>query len=158
MPTTVRRGCDKLADARNHAVVARWVVTVVDPSGRIGVRCPGMSVVEGRIVQFGREGGFGFIRADDYDEDVFFHVNDVVQGAHAVRVGSAVELRVSEGDRGLRADDVVLLDLPAGQHGGDVVAEVTEALLGADPTLTAAQILNARDAIVKLLDRDPRDD
>lgn len=131
-------------------------------------------MVTGRVVRFDELRGYGFVSPDSGGEDVFIHVNDLTFDKRHVAQGTLVEFEVEEGDRGLKASRVRLLDhddsrpsrsRPDGQSGqngpdddelGDVLSvgefttELTEALLRSSPTLTAEQILHIRQQLIKL--------
>ncbi|MGK5640776.1 cold-shock protein [Streptomyces sp. URMC 126] len=130
-------------------------------------------MVTGKIVRFDEFRGYGFVAPDTGGEDVFVHVNDVQADKRLIVPGAFVEFAVEEGERGLKASRVRLLDRapgrpadalaedpvpgPAGEDGDcDVLSakeftdEVTELLLGAAPTMTAEQILLVRRRLVRL--------
>ncbi|WP_221903387.1 MULTISPECIES: cold shock domain-containing protein [Streptomyces] len=132
-----------------------------------------MSVVTGKIIRFDEFRGYGFVAPDTGGEDVFVHVNDVQADKRLIVPGAFVEFSVEEGERGLKASHVRLLDRasarpaevpaegyvpgPSGDDGDcDVLSakeftdEVTELLLGAAPTMTAEQILLVRQRLVRL--------
>ncbi|MEU5160954.1 cold shock domain-containing protein [Streptomyces sp. NPDC020875] len=67
-------------------------------------------MVAGRVVRFDGMRGYGFIAPDHGGEDVFLHVNDLLIPEQYVRPGLAVEFEVEEGDRGLKASSVRLVD------------------------------------------------
>lgn len=102
------------------------------------------------------------------------HVNDVDADKRLIVPGTFVEFTVEEGDRGLKASNVRLLDRTAaprsaqlsvagypahsgGEEGDcDVLStkefldEITETLLSAAPTMTAEQILLVRQRLVRV--------
>lgn len=116
----------------------------------------------GEVLRFDDTRGYGFIAPDDGGEDVFMHANDLRDEKYLFRPGVKVSFDVEDGDRGLKASGVRLLDEPAAPRparvaqpraddgAGDVLSraeyrhELTEALLEAAPTLTAAQIVQLR--------------
>ncbi|WP_204009199.1 cold-shock protein [Virgisporangium aurantiacum] len=134
-----------------------------------------MDVTTGRVVRFDRGRGYGFIAPDGGGDDVFVHTNDLEADGHAVAVGTRVRFQIVDGGRGLKAFDVrVLAD--DGSNGAatpvvrapqvvpapptpevddefdvlsekEFVAEVTELLVNAGPTLTAGQIVDIRKAL-----------
>jgi cold shock protein len=67
----------------------------------------------GRIVRFDETKGYGFITPSDGGEDIFVHANELTDRGLRVSAGSQVEFRVVEGDRGLKAYDVRIIDQPA---------------------------------------------
>ncbi|MBZ4318337.1 cold-shock protein [Streptomyces huiliensis] len=131
-------------------------------------------MVTGRIIRFDEFRGYGFVAPDTGGEDVFVHVNDVQADKRLIVPGAFVEFTVEEGERGLKASHVRLLDRvpsarpaeppaepytpgPPHEDGDcDVLSakeftdEVTELLLGAAPTMTAEQILLIRQRLVRL--------
>lgn len=59
-------------------------------------------------MRFNAKRGFGFIRLDDSEEDIFFYYNVIdMDGFKTVKVGSPVEVEVEKTDKGLRAKKVV---------------------------------------------------
>ncbi|MFB6147699.1 MAG: cold shock domain-containing protein, partial [Candidatus Nanohaloarchaea archaeon] len=48
---------------------------------------------------------YGFIETEDMDDDVFFHVSELPEGA-GVEEGDEVEFEQEEGDRGPKAVNV----------------------------------------------------
>jgi cold shock protein len=123
-------------------------------------------VVSGKVLRFDDVRGYGFIAPDDGGEDVFMHANDLRDEKFLFTPGTSVEFEVVEGDRGLKASSVRILErgqarTPGGPSSEDEVmcdvlsprelmTELTEALLEAAPTLTAAQIVQVRQRIAKL--------
>jgi cold shock CspA family protein len=135
-------------------------------------------VVTGKILRFDEFRGYGFIAPDDGGEDVFMHANDLLDDKYRYRAGLRVSFGVEDGDRGLKATDVQLLDPPIGPPPAtrrapattsrpvgpdedddgllDVLSraqferELTDVLLEAVPTLTAAQVLQVRRHVADL--------
>ncbi|MEU3214812.1 cold shock domain-containing protein [Streptomyces sp. NPDC006971] len=125
------------------------------------------------MVRFDSARGYGFIAPDHGGEDVFLHVNDMLIPESYVHTGTLVEFEIEDGDRGLKASSVRLAEGPDGKpltpprptasHGGstdddalcDVLSsaaftrEVTDILLESAPTLTGAQILQVRGALLQ---------
>ncbi|AKT51101.1 cold-shock protein [Arsenicicoccus sp. oral taxon 190] len=128
-------------------------------------------VIQGEVLSFDAVKGYGFIAPMDDGPDVFLHVNDIVGDRAQVRPGVIVEYVPEEGPKGPKASEVRALgddsedrrapgrvrvaeplpgreDRPEGEV--DVLsprefeATVTELLLRAEPTLTAAQVLHLR--------------
>ncbi|MFF9588351.1 cold-shock protein [Streptomyces sp. NPDC014646] len=130
-------------------------------------------MVSGRVVRFDSARGYGFIAPDHGGEDVFLHVNDMLIPESYVHTGTLVEFEIEDGDRGLKASSVRLAEgpdgkpltppRPAASHAGsadddalcDVLSsaaftrEVTDILLESAPTLTGAQILQVRGALLQ---------
>ncbi|KNB53120.1 cold-shock protein [Streptomyces caatingaensis] len=129
-------------------------------------------MVTGKIIRFDEFRGYGFVAPDTGGEDVFVHVNDVHADKRLIVPGAFVEFVVEEGERGLKASQVRLIDRgaravdsPAQTFGGhaagddgdcDVLSgkefldEVTELLLSAAPAMTGEQILLVRQRLVRL--------
>jgi len=138
-----------------------------------------MTLMVGRVVRFDRAKGYGFIAPRDGTEDVFLHVHDLLDDEQLIRPGTVVEFDVGEGDRGLKAFDVRIVrsDGPtpgsgapppapltrAGDADSDGLCEVvrraefsrevTEVLIDAAPSLTAAQIVQIRQRLLASAER-----
>ncbi|MET9859169.1 cold shock domain-containing protein [Streptomyces smyrnaeus] len=69
-------------------------------------------MVAGRVVRFDGARGYGFIAPDHGGEDVFLHANDLMMPESFVHTGVAVEFEIEDGDRGLKASAVRLLERP----------------------------------------------
>ncbi|WP_335937866.1 cold-shock protein [Streptomyces sp. PTD5-9] len=131
-------------------------------------------MVSGRVVRFDSARGYGFIAPDHGGEDVFLHVNDMLIPESYVHTGTVVEFEIEDGDRGLKASSVRLAEGPDGKpltpprpapsaHSAspdddtlcDVLSsaaytrEVTDILLESAPSLTGAQILQIRGAMLQ---------
>jgi CspA family cold shock protein len=125
------------------------------------MRC---GVVAGKVLRFDDVRGYGFIAPDDGGEDVFMHANDLRDEKFLFTPGTTVEFEVVEGDRGLKASGVRVVERGPSRSSGpsdedvmcdvlsprELMQELTEALLEAAPTLTAAQIVQVRQRIAKL--------
>ena len=130
-----------------------------------------MIVVRGSIVSFDRVKGYGFVAPDSGGEDVFVHVNDLLDDKSLMVPGRVVQFSVDQGDRGPKASNVtVVLTEPAHGHSAagsagsadfgddlcdvltvpDLEHELTEMLLHVDPPLPGSQILNVRKRVVAL--------
>ncbi|CAM3297403.1 cold-shock protein [Kibdelosporangium persicum] len=121
-------------------------------------------MISGKVLRFDDVRGYGFIAPDDGGEDVFMHANDLRDEKFLFTPGTAVEFDVVEGDRGLKASSVKILDRGQARTAAtqddevlcdvlsprELMQELTEALLEAAPTLTAAQIVQVRQRIAKL--------
>ncbi|MFF8791071.1 cold-shock protein [Streptomyces sp. NPDC015125] len=134
----------------------------------------------GTVVRFDEVRGYGFLAPDTGGEDVFVHVNDLRDDKQLFRSGLRVEYTAEAGDRGLKASDVQVLEpvrtaavrRQAPVAGGperpgsaesdedllcDVLShtefrnELTEALLDAAPSLTAAQLVQVRRRVLELV-------
>ncbi|MET7638434.1 cold shock domain-containing protein [Streptomyces sp. NPDC005438] len=128
-------------------------------------------VEQGKVVRFDDVRGYGFIDPGDGTEDIFMHANDLTDEKHLYKPGALVEFRVEQGDRGLKASMVSLVEpAPSSQRTVAVSAgnsedsddlcdllsprefqqELTEVLLESAPTLTAAQIVQVRKGLDRL--------
>ncbi|MGW3144518.1 cold-shock protein [Streptomyces sp. NPDC001177] len=128
-------------------------------------------MVTGRVVRFDGARGYGFIAPDHGGEDVFLHVNDMLIPESYIRSGTAVEFEIEEGDRGPKASSVQLAKNADGTpvtpplsaavrqaardealcdvlHRDEFLRDVTEVLLEAAPSLTGAQIVPIRTALL----------
>src|ERR1700734_2541759 len=57
----------------------------------------------GRVLQFDRERGYGFIAADDGGEDVFLHASVYEGDSDELSPGMRMEFKIMAGDRGRKA-------------------------------------------------------
>lgn len=128
----------------------------------------------GKVLKFDEVRGYGFVAPESGGADVFMHANDLVGDKHLFTAGSLVQFEIEKGDRGDKASSVQLVQqassssdeslvtlnspyspdtqgrrvishepqsvAPASQLAGDI----TELLLEASPSMTAAQILQVR--------------
>jgi CspA family cold shock protein len=120
-------------------------------------------VAEGKVVRFDRTRGYGFIAPESGGEDVFVHANELDALESAIGPGTKVSFQTIDGERGLKAYDVRLVDpIARPEHNKaptvaavaddecevlaehEFLAEVTEQLIAAVPTLTGAQIATVR--------------
>jgi cold shock protein len=69
-----------------------------------------MVMATGKVIRFDEIKGYGFIAPSNGGEDVFIHANEVTDRGLRVFPGTRVEFRVVEGDRGLKAYDVRVLE------------------------------------------------
>lgn len=133
-----------------------------------------MVATTGKILRFDEFRGYGFIAPDDGGDDVFMHANDLRDEKYLFRPGARVAFEVEDGDRGLKASDVRIVERVTGMPGRpatpamlarsgpadeddglcDVLsieefrAELTETLIEAAPSLTAAQIVQVRQRLL----------
>ena len=69
-----------------------------------------MAVEKGRIKWFSEEKGFGFIERTQ-GEDVFVHHSAIVAtGRKTLHENDRVEFTVTQGKKGLQAEDVTIVD------------------------------------------------
>lgn len=134
------------------------------------MRMKAVVVTTGEVLRFDESRGYGFIAPDDGGEDVFVHANDLHGEKYLFRPGTRVSFEIEDGDRGLKASGVSVVESapsrsagysapepahrPATQHEGDELCDVlspdefrrelTETLIEASPSLTAAQIVQIR--------------
>lgn len=73
----------------------------------------------GKVKWFSQEKGYGFIQQDS-GPDVFVHHSQIQSsGFRTLNEGERVEFDVIEEPKGLKAQNVVRLDAPAGGNGGE---------------------------------------
>lgn len=129
----------------------------------------------GKVVRFDESKGYGFVAPDEGGEDVFIHVNDLDFDKRLLAPGVRVEYIAEHGDRGLKAGQVQIVDSPKPVRRasvpavvedaetteyddvvGDVLSpqefsvELTEGLLRANRGLTAEQILDVRQVVIRI--------
>lgn len=130
----------------------------------------------GKILRFDEVRGYGFIVPREGGEDVFMHANDLVDEKYLYQAGREVEFYLEMGDKGPKASEIRLVDRSARRaptvrpdrdadpDGPDDLdddtldvlttaefrAELTEALIEADGTLTAAQLKRVRTRVLEL--------
>lgn len=125
-------------------------------------------VATGKIVRFDRVRGYGFIAPDNGGEDVFMHMNDLEGDEGQLSVGTRVSFDVVDGERGLKAYGVQVLEAarPAPRSYGpsrpadheelcevlspsEFTQKVTELLIDAAPEMTAKQIVSIRSRLAE---------
>ncbi|GGP94592.1 cold-shock protein [Streptomyces roseolilacinus] len=130
-------------------------------------------LMTGKILRFDEVRGYGFIVPREGGEDVFMHANDLVDEKYLYQSGREVEFYLEKGDKGPKASEIRLVDraarrapAPRADREGDLDdldddtldvlttaefrAELTEALIEADGTLTAAQLKRVRTRVLEL--------
>jgi CspA family cold shock protein len=64
-------------------------------------------MASGTVKWFNGEKGFGFISQDDGGSDVFAHYSNInAQGFRELREGQRVEFDVTQGQKGLQAENI----------------------------------------------------
>jgi cold shock protein len=72
----------------------------------------------GIVIRFDELRGYGFITPDSGTEDVFMHANDLLDDKYLFHPGVRVEFEVEDGERGLKASDVRIVDNGGGARDG----------------------------------------
>lgn len=62
--------------------------------------------MQGYIINFNKEKAYGFIRSDEYEENVFVHISNV-KNSQTLEVGQEVTFEIQKTQRGLSALNVV---------------------------------------------------
>ena len=66
--------------------------------------------IRGTVKWFNNAKGFGFVTRQDSEEDVFVHFRSIQgEGFRTLNEGQAVEFTLTEGPKGLQAEDVLKL-------------------------------------------------
>lgn len=63
--------------------------------------------MQGKVALFKSQKNFGFIEADEADEDIFFHVSEIE--GDSIEEGTEVEFDQEDGDKGPKATNVTEL-------------------------------------------------
>jgi len=63
---------------------------------------------KGTVKWFNTEKGFGFITREKGD-DVFVHINSIMDGGRSLSEGQRVEFTVTQGKKGLQAESVTVV-------------------------------------------------
>lgn len=66
----------------------------------------GGAAVRGTVVRFDQVKGYGFVCPVDGGEDLFVHVNDLLDEKYLIKPGVLVEYTEEQGERGLKASAV----------------------------------------------------
>ncbi len=85
----------------------RIVLTTKTRKGYDARRTPFRSMAKGTVDFFNDTGGYGFIKTEDADDDVFFHMEDV--GGPDLEEGQEVEFDIEQAPKGPRATNVTRL-------------------------------------------------
>lgn len=63
---------------------------------------------KGTVKWFNNAKGFGFIRTDNEDEDIFVHHTSIQSdGYRTLKQGEVVQFELTRGDKGLKAENVL---------------------------------------------------
>jgi len=74
----------------------------------------------GKIIRFDMDKGYGFIAQDNGGDDVFLHVNELVNVGSQIDAGTRLRFSIMDGARGLKAYGVqVIEDYHSGEEGTD---------------------------------------
>jgi cold shock CspA family protein len=118
-----RQPGDPFPVSRNLAVIGGrpalpmgWVEVRFEGLDRIEMAEPSTAPAEaaptqrtGRLSRFFPDRGFGFIEPDDGGDDVFVHVSGLADSSATLRQGQRLAFDVEEGEKGLRAVNVVVV-------------------------------------------------
>lgn len=118
-------------------------------------------LMTGRVLRFDEVRGYGFIAPDEGGEDVFMHANDLLDEKYLYGEGCQVEFLLEMGEKGPKGSEIRLLTpAPRGATAGagtlsrtqtgEFRTDLTEALIEAVPTLTAAQLRQVRECVLEL--------
>jgi cold shock protein len=70
----------------------------------------GSSLAQGTVKWFSNEKGYGFIEREDGD-DLFVHFSEIaMDGYKTLTQGQRVEFEITEGDKGLQASRVMVVE------------------------------------------------
>ena len=68
-------------------------------------------MINGMVKWFNNAKGYGFVTADDSDQDIFVHFSAIgMDGYKTLKQGQKVEFELEEGPKGLHASNVQLMD------------------------------------------------
>jgi len=111
-----------------------------------------VNLTQGKVISFDQVKGYGFVSPLGGGEDVFLHVNDLLDEKHLLKPGVIVEFITEQGDRGPKASSTHIVPAPPG--GGHTaparrstapVVEGGEAPDGGDPDNEYIDVLPAAD-------------
>ncbi|MFD9959681.1 cold-shock protein [Amycolatopsis sp. NPDC058986] len=166
-------------DRRVSSARSRRVTAIRVTPRKVEHRGHGMKTATGRVIKFDDIRGYGFVSPDTGGEDLFVHVNDLYFDKQLISTGVQVEFIPEEGERGLKASRVRLLEklpeiqpapsaqpLPANEPApgasededdlcdvlsvGELKTELLEALVEAVPDLTGTHLVTVRQCVVTL--------
>ncbi|NVJ49437.1 MAG: cold shock domain-containing protein CspD [Gammaproteobacteria bacterium] len=67
----------------------------------------------GTVKWFNNAKGYGFIRSEQGDEDIFVHYSTInMEGYRSLKAGQEVKFEISEGPKGLHASDIIPTEAP----------------------------------------------
>lgn len=92
----------------------------------------------GKVIRFDEFKGYGFVAPDAGGEDVFIHVNDLDFDKRLMAPGVHVEYVAEEGDRGLKASQVQILDARPPHTAPSNAGQSNTAPSNSGPSSTAA--------------------
>ncbi|MEU7146373.1 cold shock domain-containing protein [Nocardia sp. NPDC046473] len=127
----------------------------------------------GRVLRFDEAKGYGFIVSDSDDDDVFFHVNNLLIDQSVVQPGLRVVFEARNGDRGLyamniagsvegaesRANEVFAVDTRRSAEARlcdareALLAEFTELIIVAAPDVNGHEIARIRSGFIGLVEK-----
>ncbi len=106
--------------------------------------------MNGVVLRFDEQTGYGFIEPDDGGEDVFVHANDLNPAdRQRIRAGLAVSFDIVSGDRGDRAVNVEFTDA-SGLTTEDLDRQLTEGLMREAPSMTLEHLAAVRRVVADL--------
>lgn len=82
-------------------------------------------VVQGEVARFDPVKGYGFITPRSGGEDVFVHVNDLLDDKQLVVPGATVEFVVESGERGLKATSIHVVSSPRRTESAPIDSSLT---------------------------------
>ena len=107
------------------------------------------AVVTGKVLRFDEVRGYGFVAPDVGAEDVFLHVNDLTFDKRLLTQGMRVQFVIEEGDRGLKASRVQLID-EAAASGQALVPSAALDVAGTADDDGLCDILSKREFVAEL--------
>lgn len=70
-------------------------------------------MTRGTVKWFNNPKGFGFIKAEGVDGDIFVHYSEIVMdGFKTIAAGQTVQLEIVKSNKGAQAKDVVVIEQP----------------------------------------------
>ncbi|MDQ1295296.1 MAG: cold shock protein [Actinomycetota bacterium] len=111
-----------------------------------------VNLTQGKVISFDQVKGYGFVSPFGGGEDVFLHVNDLLDEKHLLKPGVIVEFITEQGDRGPKASSTHIVSAPSGApHSGPTrrnpvpVVEGVDAPETTDPDNEYIDVLPAAD-------------